>query len=88
MISPFFLSSVSVPDFFLNKVLKNISFYDSPNEFFLWYDILLANFFNGASLANGIIELRGKVDLLMGESLEPEFICPKEFYSVIVFLFV
>ena len=88
MISPFFLSSVSVPDFFFYKVLKNISFSENPSEFFLWYDILLANFFNGASFENGTIELRGKVDLLVGESLEPEFFGPKEFYSIIVFLFV
>ena len=76
MISPFFFSVLAELDFVLSRVLKLASVYDFK-ELFLWYYMLLVNFYNGASFKNGISDLRGKVDLLEGESVESGVKSPK-----------
>ena len=41
--------------------------------------MLLVNFYNGSSFKNGISDLRGKVDLLEGESVESGVKSPKTY---------
>ena len=47
--------------------------------------MLLINFYNGSSFKNGISDLRGKVDLLEGESVESGVKSPK-IYDLVRFV--
>ena len=52
--------------------------------------MLLVNFYNGSSFKNGISDLRGKVDLLEGESVESGVKSPKiyDLETFVVFRFL